>query len=299
MRVLGAMFILSAPVAALADKPVRIIVPFPPGGAMDKIARVVAAELANLPTGKLVVENRPGADGLIAVEQMLQQAEGGTSVLMVNPYFTTAQANGRLTADKAARFKAVAHLGNLEIYLIAGRRSGLKSVSDLFAPRDKPLGCAASAGQFTTICDRLAREYPNTVISVPYRGEAQALNDLLGGHVDVMPITRVSAEPHLAADTVSLVANLSKPLSSTLPADTPYVLRTSIKSFFGLVVSDEMSEAAARQLTRDVDQILQSAGFAAAARTVGLDLLGGSESSFERFLMENVVTQTRLLGGAR
>jgi tripartite-type tricarboxylate transporter receptor subunit TctC len=298
MLVLGALFSLYSPAVAMADKPLRIIVPFPPGGAMDKIARAVAAEMAELPTGKLRVENRPGADGLIAVDQMLQTSEGSSSVLMVNPYFTTAQANGRLTPDKASRFKALAHLGNLEIYLIAGKRSALRSVSDLFAPQDKPLGCAASSGQFTTICDRLARDYLHTVTSVPYRGEAQALTDLLGGHVDVMPITRISAEPHLAADSVSLLANLSKPVSDSLSVDFPFVLRTPIKSFFGFVVSDDMPDARARQLNKDINQILQSASFLAAARTVGLDLVGGSAPAFEGFLRENVATQMRLLGRA-
>lgn len=293
------LFGMGANFSAWAEKPVRIIVPFPAGGAMDKIARAVAGELAELPTGKLLVENRAGADGLIALEQLFKKSDSTTSVLMVSPFLTIALANHKLPADKAAFIKPVIHLGDFEIFLIASKRSQLKNIEDLAMAVEKPFACAAAAGQFTTICDRLARNYPKGVISVPYRGEVPALNDLLGGHVDFMPITRISAEQHLAAGNAVLLSNLSQPTINPPMSGTSTLFRTPIKSFFGFVVSDDMPKAMVQQLNLDINKILKSNAFESVARSVGLDLVGGSETSFETYLRDNVSTQVRLLDKTR
>jgi tripartite-type tricarboxylate transporter receptor subunit TctC len=283
--------------AALADAPYRIIVPFPPGGAVDRIARSLAAELSMQPEFQVVVENRPGGDGLIAIEQSLQQ--GRVSLLMVNPYFTTAMANGRLPPVKASRFKALMHVGDVEILLVSGKRSSLQTLSDLTggsAP-EKPFGCAAASGQFTTICDRLARDFPRAITSIPYKGEAQALADLLGGHIDLMPITRISAEPHLKSEAINLLASLARPVAAASDAAASFVLRTPIMSFMGIVVTDEMPEAQAMRLQRELEKVLGLPRFQSAATAMGIRVAGGSAANFDRFLRENVATQSRLLQG--
>lgn len=287
------------PVSSWADKSLRIIVAFPAGGAMDKMARAVAAELASTSTGKPVVENRPGADGLIALNHMLSHGDSSAAMLLVGPYFTTALANGKLPADKAARFKPVILLGDLDIYLIAHHRVAIKNLADLSNPVDKPWSCAASGGQFTTICDLLASDDSSKVISVPYRGEAQAFNDLLGGHIDFMPITGMFAAQHLAAGTVSLIANLSAPPSNRHGAPSSLVFRGPIKSFYGFVVTNDMPKSLASQLNQNINTIIKSQELDASARAVGLNLVGGSTSDLEGVMRDNLAVQSRFLGVAR
>lgn len=287
------------PLASWADKPLRIVVAFPAGGAMDSMARAVAAELSTTASGKPVVENRPGADGLIALNHVLNQVDSSSTLLMVGPYFTTAQANGKLPADKATRFKPVVHLGDLDIHLLANHRVALKNRTDLSRPVDKPWTCAASGGQFTTVCELLARDYPGKVFSVPYRGEAQALNDLLGGHIDLMPITGKFAAQHVAAGLVTTIADLSAPLGNTHRAPPCGVFCGSIKSFYGFVATGDMPQGLVNQLNQDINRIVSNTALDASASALGLRFTGGSPSDFEAVLRGNMAVQSRLLEGGR
>ncbi len=285
------------PLALWADKPLRIVVAFPAGGAMDTMARAVAAEWASTASGRPVVENRPGADGLIALNHVLNQSDSGATLLMVGPFFTTAWANGKLAADRLARFQPVVHLGDLDVHLIAHHRLPLKHRVDLPRPVDKPWTCAASGGQFTTVCELLARDYPGRVLPVPYRGEAQALNDVLGGHVDFMPITALFAAQHVAAGTVTLVADLSA--SSGLGGSGSVVFGGAIKSFYGFVAPRDMPQVLVNQLNQDINRLIKSQALDAGARNLGVRLTGGGPDHLAAVLRENAAVQSRLLSGAR
>jgi len=287
------------PLASWADKSLRIVVAFPAGGAMDTMARAVAAELANTASGRPVVENRPGADGLIALNHVLSQGDSASTVLMVGPYFTTAQANGKLPADKAARFQPLLHLGDLDIHLIASRQTALKNRTDLSRPVDKPWTCAATGGQFTTVCGLLAREYPHQVLPVPYKGEAQALNDVLGGHVDLMPITGLFAAQYVAAKAVTLIADLSASPGASRDQASSLVFGGAIKSFYGFVVSRDMPPSVVSQLNHDINRIIKNPALDASARTLGVRLTGGSPSELAAVLRENTAVQARLLESGR
>lgn len=301
LRRLLALLVLCAGAAAGAQAAPAIVVPFTPGGSTDRIARALAAGLAETPTGRLVVENRPGGDGLIAVEQVLQKTERPGALLMVTGYFVVAQADGRLPAEKALRFKPVAHIGHADIYLVAGQDARVRTVSDLTtgAVRDRPLACAASAGFLSAVCDSLARDHPKRIVSVPYRGESQALNDLLGGHVDFMPVTRPLAEPSIDAGAVKLLVNLSKPAAPGAVADLPDVFRAGLRSLFAVMVADDMPDAAVRALNQDINQVLKSAAFRETARALGVQTAGGTERDLERVLRESVATQVQLVRGPR
>lgn len=287
------------PLASWADKPLRIVVAFPAGGAMDSMARAVAAALANTDLGKPVVENRPGADGLIAINHVLNQVDSSATVLMVGPYFNTAQANGKLPAEKVNRFKPVVHLGDLDLHLIANHRVALKNRMDLSRPVDKPWTCAASGGQFTTVCELLARDYPGKVLSVPYRGEAQALNDLLGGHIDLMPITGKFAAQHVSAGLVTTLADLSAPPGNSQRPPTSVVFSGSIKSFYGWVATADMPQILLNQLNLEINRIIKNSSLDANASAIGLRFTGGSPSDFEAVLRDNTAVQTRLLDSGR
>ena len=293
------LVVLSWPLASWADKPLRIVVAFPAGGAMDTMARAVAAELANTASGRPVVENRPGADGLIALNHILSQGDSASTVLMVGPYFTTAMANGKLPADKAARFQPLVHVGDLDIHLIASRQIALKNRNDLSRPVDKPWSCAATGGQFTTVCELLAREYPERVLPVPYKGEAQALNDVLGGHVDLMPVTGLFAAQHVAARAVTLIADLSAAPGAGGGQPSSLVFGGAIKSFYGFVVTRDMPPSVVSQLNHDINRIIKDPALEASARTLGVRLTGGSPADLAAVLRENTAVQTRLLVNGR
>lgn len=300
-RFLGALLLVGLwwPLASWADKPLRMVVAFPAGGAMDTMARAVAAELANTASGRPVVENRPGADGLIALNHVLSQGDSASTVLMVGPYFTTAMANGKLPADKAARFQPLVPVGDLDIHLIASRQTALKHRHDLSRPVEKPWTCAATGGQFTTVCELLAREYPQQVLPVPYKGEAQALNDVLGGHVDLMPVTGLFAAQHVAARTVTLIADLSAAPGAGGGQPSSLVFGGAIKSFYGFVVTRDMPPSVVSQLNHDINRIIKYPALEASARTLGVRLTGGSPDDLAAVLRENTAFQTRLLVNGR
>jgi tripartite-type tricarboxylate transporter receptor subunit TctC len=218
---------------------------------------------------------------------------------MVGPYFTTALANGKLAADKAARFQPLLHLGDLDIHLIANHRVALKKRTDLSLPVVKPWMCAASGGQFTTICDLLARDYPRNVLSVPYSGEAQALNDLLGGHVDLMPITGLFAAQRVEAGSVALLADLSARPGIGQGAVQSVVFGGAIKSFYGFVATRQMPQGLVNQLNQDINRLIKSQALDASASALGVRLTGGRPSDLGALLRENTAVQSRLLEATR
>jgi len=174
----------------------RLVVPFPAGGSLDRVARMLAPELSARTGRHYVVENRPGADGALALEYLLKQPAQDRALLMVNPAVTTGQVNGAFKVDLSQALRPVIQVGETDRWLVARSDLPWSDVSALLKGLRQGqlrISCAGPPGPMLQACEFLSRTFADQVVVAPFKGEAPALQALLGGHVDLMFVTQSAA----------------------------------------------------------------------------------------------------------
>jgi len=195
IRALGAALLLALTGAGLQAQtaPIRFVVPFPPGGAADQVARLVAQEAAAALGGPVVVENRAGAGGMIAAELVARAAPDGRTFFVGSngPLVFNSALYAKMPYDPERAFVPVAGLSKSPLLLVTRRELGAASVADLIAAgrKDNPRLSMASAGVGNIT--HLSGEYASALMGfkvthVPFPGSAPAITSLMGGHVDIM-----------------------------------------------------------------------------------------------------------------
>ncbi|MCD2511405.1 Bug family tripartite tricarboxylate transporter substrate binding protein [Comamonas endophytica] len=219
------------------DKPVKWVVPFPPGGAMDAIARTLG-EVAGRKLGQpFVIENKPGAGGNIGSDFVAKQpADGYTLMITSIGMATNGALYNKLSYDPIKDFAPVSLLAVVPNVLVAGaKQSDVKNVKDLIAKaKQRPDALTyASAGNGTSIHLAGANFTSLTgvkMLHVPYRGSGPAVTDLLGGQVDFMFDSITSARPHIEAGKLRAIAITTKTRSPSLP-DVPTVAEAGVPGY--------------------------------------------------------------------
>ena len=186
------------------DRPVRLIVPFPPGGTTDVVARLIAQKVSVLWGGKpIVVENKAGASGTIGTGEGIAAAPDGYTLTVGNSqtHGTNATLFPKLTYDLVRDVTPIAMLARTKNVLAVPGKSPYTTVADLLAAgKAKPISFASvgSGASSHIIGEFIKRQYNLNAVHVPYKGGGPALNDLIGGQVDFM------------AATYGTVANMAK-----------------------------------------------------------------------------------------
>ena len=241
-RVLAALALASLAAPALAaanwpDRPVRWVVPFPPGGAMDVIARTLADEMAQSLGRPFVIENRAGAGGNIGADQVAKARPDGYTMMITsigmatNPFLYQ-----RLSYDPIKDFAPVSLLAVVPNVLVTNAtQPGVKSVQDVLAAARAQPGqlTYASAGVGTSI--HLAGELfadmgQVRMQHVPYRGSGPAVADLLGGQVNYMFDSITSAKPHIESGKLRVLGITTAKRSSALP-DVPTIAEAGLPGY--------------------------------------------------------------------
>jgi tripartite-type tricarboxylate transporter receptor subunit TctC len=178
--------------AAWPTRPLRVVVPFPPGGTTDFVTRLVCTEVAKALGQPIVVENKPGAGTVIGVDNVAKSPPDGTSfVTVANSFAANVTLVKKLPYDPLKDLRPVALMGMSEHVLATHPGSGIKSVADLRTAARKGGGTLsyASFGNGTSAHlsgAALAQQVGLDLVHVPYKGQAPALTDLLGGQVTLM-----------------------------------------------------------------------------------------------------------------
>lgn len=173
---------------AYPNRPITLVVPFPPGSGTDLSARVHAHELSSALGQPVVVENRPGANGVLGARQVARARPDGYTLLVGSA--ATNASNYAFFADQlgysAASFEIVGTMGQVPFVLVVASESPWHSLADLLAEARKHPGKVACGSGVTTAqvaCELLKIRAGITVLNVPYKGTPPALTDLAGGHV--------------------------------------------------------------------------------------------------------------------
>ncbi len=281
------------------NKPIRLVVPFPPGGGTDFIARTVAQKLADQNKWTVVIDNRPGAGGNLGVDAAAKAAPDGytlvmgqTSNLAINPSLYA-----KLPYDPLKDLAPVALVTSAPIVMVASAKSPYKTFADVVAaakanPDGITLGFSGN-GTVAHLAGELAQNAAGIKLRhVPYKGASQAMTDLLGGQIDLY----MSAIPTLIGQVrtgkLQPIMVTSKQRSTQLP-QTPTLAESGYKNFeaitwFGLLAPAGTPAAIVGQLNKAVNAALQQPDVAEKLRGEGGDVLGGSAAEFASLLKAEV-----------
>ncbi|WP_088283846.1 tripartite tricarboxylate transporter substrate binding protein [Ideonella sp. A 288] len=219
------------------NKPVRWVVPFPPGGAMDAIARILGERVGKALGQTFVIENRPGAGGNIGASSVAKSPADGYTIMITSiGMATNLPLYGKLPYDPVKDFAPVSLLAVVpNVLVVNAAQSKARSVQDVIAGARQSPGKVtyASAGNGTSI--HLAGEVftsmtQTDLLHVPYKGSGPAVADLLGGQVDSMFDSVTSAKPHVVSGKLRALAVTTAKRSRALP-DVPTLAEAGVPGY--------------------------------------------------------------------
>jgi tripartite-type tricarboxylate transporter receptor subunit TctC len=226
LQALVALFFLACASFAPAQYPnkrVTIVVPFPPGGSNDILARAVANELGQLWGQTVLVENRPGGGGSIGAGYVAKATPDGHTLMLVSSTFTiNSVLQSKLPYDPVKSFSPVALVGKGPMMLVASPALQVKTPGELFAlARSRPgkiTYASAGSGSINQMATEMLGGAAGIKLThVPYKGGSQAVNDLIGGHVDLYIGSMPQVMPHVRAGKVTALAVTSPQRARAAP----------------------------------------------------------------------------------
>jgi tripartite-type tricarboxylate transporter receptor subunit TctC len=204
-------------------KPVKIVVPFPPGGGNDFIARFVAQRLAPALGQQVIVENKPGAGGTIGIEAGLKAPPDGYTLTLISSAYTITPHLYKLHYDALADIAPIIQMSRGPLLAVVNPSVPAKNVQELVALAKAKPGSLnfASSGQGSTIhlaAELFALRAGIKMNHVPYKGTNQALTDTIGGQVDLYFSSTAAAIPHIRAGKLRVLAVTSAERLAAEPA---------------------------------------------------------------------------------
>src|SRR3954451_21154119 len=224
-------------IPAHAADPIKIVVPFAAGGPVDALARILAQELTTRLATDVVVENRGGAGGLLAVEQVARAPADGRTILFasVGAFVITNALKPQTGYEQLKVFAPVARIGAAPTLFIVKADSPFKTLSDLIAraktDKDMSYGSAGNGTTMHIAAEQLNFSAKTRITHVPYRGAAPALNDILGGHINFLNADITVLYPLVQQGVIRALAVCGTQRSALLP-DVPTAQELGYKDVY-------------------------------------------------------------------
>jgi len=297
-RLLGAIALAGATALAHAQaypsKPIRLVVTFPPGGPADIIGRTLASKMGSILGQQVIVENKGGAGGVIGVENVAKSPPDGYSLVLGSAGATAvAPTITKLPYDVEKDLVPLTQVVSVPEVVVAIPKLGVKTLPELIAyakanPGKVTFASSGNAGMPHLAGELLKREAGIDIIHIPYRGAAPAVNDLLGGQVDIMFADIPILLPHINSGKLVALALGSERRAPSLPnlpttgeAGLPRVLANN---WYGLFVTGGTSKEITAKLTQAAIAALKSDDVREALAKHGAIAVGGTPEEFNAFL---------------
>lgn len=250
--------------SSFPNRPVRFIVPYPPGGATDAVARLVATKLTERWGQQVVVDNRAGASGVIGVTALTKApADGYTISLVINTHVINSHLLAKLPYDAAKDIVPVATMASSPFLLVTNGQQGARTLKDLVAAgKTKQLsaGMVGSAGLGRVVAEQLAESTGIKIQSVPYKGSGPMLTDLLGGQFDFTIDTANVYLAHVQSGKVRALAVSGDKRLKSLP-DVPTFAEAGLPNYdarmwFGVIAPAGTPADVVGKLSSDIGKVV-------------------------------------------
>jgi tripartite-type tricarboxylate transporter receptor subunit TctC len=284
----GVTWLLATPAANAADasgypdRLVRIIVPFPAGGIVDSVARIVGGALSAKYGQPVIVESKPGAGGALGTDFVAKSPGDGHTLLMVSPSHAVAPAIQKsISWDPVRDFKGVAGFGVIPNVIVVHPSVPAKTMADFvsLANNSKDPLTYASSGFGTSshlAGELLAQAAKIKLTHVPYKGQPDAISDLLTGRVNMMPMSTSIALPFIKAGKLNALAVTTSGPSSMIPQVPPVAEAAQLPGFevgtwLALLAPAKVPDAIVKKLSDDVAEALATPEVKTRVRALGLE----------------------------
>lgn len=281
--------------AAYPDKPVRIVVPYPPGGASDTTARVLSEKLKEVTGGTFVVENRPGANGNIAAEMVAKSPADGYTLLMANvgPNAISQTIYPHLNYDVNKSFAPIGQTTTVPIVLVAGPKVKATDIKGLVAevkanPGKYTFASAGNGSSNHLVGEMFRSGLKLDMMHVPYKGDGPAMTDVMAGQVSMMFTTAVAARPYITGGKLKLIAVASKKRVPAFPS-APTINETVLQGFDasswgGLVAPAGTPPEVVKQLNAALVKVLAMPDVKDKLATLGAEVVASKPEEFAGYI---------------
>jgi len=303
---------LTAPAALAQDYPVksiRMVLPFPPGGVTDLLARALAEKLAPRLGQPVIVDNRPGAGTVLASDLVARAPADGYTLLMAASSLGTAPLiYEKVGYDPIKSFAPVTLVASVVHVVVVNPQLPVKSVKELIAYAKTNPGklnySSTGTGTSTHLEGELLKSMANVyMVHIPYRGSGPALTDLVGGQVSVMIDALGSSGPFIKAGKLRALAVTTAKRSQSVP-ELPTVAESGVPGYeampwLGLVAPAGTPQPIVDRLHREVAKVLEEPDIKERLKGWGLDIIGYSPTEFASFIRRDVEQWSRVITNAR
>ena len=314
-RATAALVVLAAAAAAPAQewtptRPIRLIVPFNPGGAGDVTARAISDKLSAALGQPVVVDNRGGAGGIIGTDAAAKSTpDGYTLVLGSDANFTIAPNLQPVGYDPLKDFEPVSLIVNTPMVLTVNpQRLPVNSIQELLAAAKASPGryTIASSGNGTShhiAIEKLKGDAGIDILHVPYKGQAQAINDVLGGQADLLFGTPGPLLPHIRSGKLKPLAVTVSHRIADLP-DVPTLAEAGVPGYdisiwLGVLYPAKTPKAAIERINTEINRILATPEARGRYAAQGYSPVGGKPEVLAKRLADDTAAYRRIIQQAK
>jgi len=301
---------LAAPVHAqnaanYPNKPVRLVVPFAPGASTDIIARLLGQKLAEALGQQFITDNRAGAGGGVGAETVARAAPDGYTLMITNP---GPSLNNILLRRKPTYgfndFTAIFYIGSTPLIAVANPKFPANDMKELIAyakanPGKATWGSSGTGSNPHAALETLKSVTGVNITHVPYKGTAPALTDVVGGQIDGLYTTTVSAESFIRSGRAKVLGIAGSKRQALVPG-VATLAEQGINGadnllWIGMVTTAKTPRAIVEKLNRELNRILQLPDVKQRFEQLGLDPEGGTPDQFEQFIKAQADTMRKLV----
>jgi len=308
-RLLATLFFLVslAAGAVYPEKPVKLVIPFPPGGSNDVVGRYIAAELSRRLDKAVVVENVGGAGGLIGTGMVAEAPPDGYTLLLISVAFAFNPALYKTPYDPATAFAPVAMLGSGPVVIAINPKVPANSLRELIAmAKDKPgqLNYAsAGVGSFQHLAAELfKKEAAVDIVHVPFKGGGPAMMDVIAGNTQVAVGSLAQMVPQIKGGRLKALAVGSRERIPAIP-DVPTLAEAGLPGYeatnwWGVVVPAGTPRPVIERLHKELNAVIVSSDTRKRFEAEGADAMPMSSGEFGRFMGTEIGKWARVVKDA-
>jgi len=304
---LGALALALAPgvrAQGFPSRPVRLIVGYSAGGAVDIIARAIGQHLQTGLGQPVIVDNKPGAGTNIATKALIDSAPDGTTLMLAANALAANVSLFQPAPYALDRITPVALVGRVPVVLVANPRSSIDSLKTLIAQsKAKPdsinYGSPGNGSTPHLAIELFERAAGIRLQHVPYKGGAQAITDAIGGTIQTVAVNALEVLPHVKSGALRVLAVLSEKRSSIFP-EAPTIAESGFPGFeasvwYGVVGPAGMPAAVIARLHQEVEKALAAADVRERLASAGGEVVPGSSAMFAELLQREQQRYARLI----
>ncbi|HEV7393577.1 MAG TPA: tripartite tricarboxylate transporter substrate binding protein [Burkholderiales bacterium] len=287
-------------VKAFPTKPIRLLVPYAPGGTTDFAARVVGTKLTEMLGQTVVVDNRPGAGSIVGTDAAAKSNADGYTIVMVDTGFSITPAlYAKLPFDAVRDFTPITEVIRVSNWLVINPSVPAKSVSDLVAlakakPGQLTFGSGGVGSPFHMAGEQLKLAAKIDITHVPYKGGGPAISDLIGGQITMAFPTMAVALPLVNGGKLRALAVVAPKRAPVLP-DIPTIAEAGVpgvtlSSWYGVLAPAKLPKPLVDKLYGEIMRALEAPDVRKRFSTQSAEVIGSSPAQFRKLIESEITT---------